>query len=123
MIRIPTQEGWLYLATATAIDIASRRVVGWATADHLRTDLVADALRAACRQRRHTRPVILGSRLPAHQPAIHRPGNRVRRSTLGRAHRTVLGQRARRVTLRHHQARVARHRSLAPAGAAARKYA
>ncbi|MDQ0994026.1 transposase InsO family protein [Streptomyces sp. V3I7] len=40
---IPTAEGWLYLATV--IDIASRRVVGWSTADHLRTELVADALR------------------------------------------------------------------------------
>ncbi len=39
---IPTWEGWLYLATV--IDIASRRIVGWATADHLRTELVADAL-------------------------------------------------------------------------------
>ena len=56
---IPTEEGWLYLATV--IDIASRRVVGWATADHLRTDLVADALTAACRQRRPTRPVIFHS--------------------------------------------------------------
>ncbi|MEW9551172.1 IS3 family transposase [Nonomuraea sp. NPDC050783] len=34
---IPAEEGRLYLATV--IDIASRRVVGWATADHLRTDL------------------------------------------------------------------------------------
>ncbi|MFD4141743.1 IS3 family transposase [Streptomyces sp. NPDC058572] len=56
---IPTAEGWLYLATV--IDIASRRVVGWATADHLRTELVADALKAACRQRRPTRPVIFHS--------------------------------------------------------------
>ncbi|MCX4621027.1 IS3 family transposase [Streptomyces albogriseolus] len=56
---IPTGEGWLYLATV--IDIASRRVVGWATADHLRTDLVADALRAACRQRCPIRPVIFQS--------------------------------------------------------------
>ncbi|MEU0147716.1 DDE-type integrase/transposase/recombinase [Streptomyces sp. NPDC006288] len=47
---VPTEEGWLYLATV--IDIASRRVVGWATAGHLRTDLVADALISACRQRR-----------------------------------------------------------------------
>jgi putative transposase len=47
---IQTGEGWLYLATV--IDIPSRRVVGWATADHMRTDLVADALTAACRQRR-----------------------------------------------------------------------
>ncbi|WP_433347497.1 IS3 family transposase [Microtetraspora malaysiensis] len=56
---IPTGEGWLYLATV--IDIASRRVVGWATADHLRTELVADALRAACRQRRPQGEVIFHS--------------------------------------------------------------
>lgn len=56
---VPTEEGWLYLATV--IDIASRRVVGWATAEHMRTDLVADALTAACRQRRPTRPVIFHS--------------------------------------------------------------
>ncbi|HEV2243411.1 MAG TPA: IS3 family transposase [Streptosporangiaceae bacterium] len=37
-----TWEGWLYVATV--IDIASRRVVGYALADHLRTELVADAL-------------------------------------------------------------------------------
>ena len=39
---ISTWEGWLYLATV--IDIASRRVVGYAMVDHLRTDLAADAL-------------------------------------------------------------------------------
>ena len=39
---IGTWEGWLYLATV--IDIASRRVVGYAMADHLRTELVAAAL-------------------------------------------------------------------------------
>jgi transposase InsO family protein len=39
---IATWEGWLYLATV--IDIASRRVVGFAMADHLRTELVSDAL-------------------------------------------------------------------------------
>ncbi|MGW2668140.1 IS3 family transposase [Streptomyces sp. NPDC001272] len=56
---IATSEGWLYLATV--IDIASRRVVGWATADHLRTELVADALTAACRTRRPAGPVIFHS--------------------------------------------------------------
>ncbi|MGY4967427.1 IS3 family transposase [Streptomyces sp. 900105245] len=56
---LATEEGWLYLATV--IDIASRRVVGWATADHLRTELVADALTAACRTRRPTAPVIFHS--------------------------------------------------------------
>ena len=39
---LATWEGWLYLATV--IDIASRRIVGFALADHLRTELVADAL-------------------------------------------------------------------------------
>jgi transposase InsO family protein len=39
---LPTWEGWLYLATV--IDIASRRVVGFALAEHLHTELVADAL-------------------------------------------------------------------------------
>jgi putative transposase len=39
---IPTWEGWLYLASV--IDIASRRVVGFAMADHMRTELISDAL-------------------------------------------------------------------------------
>jgi len=39
---IPTGEGWLYLATV--IDLFSRRVVGWALADHVRAELVCDAL-------------------------------------------------------------------------------
>jgi transposase InsO family protein len=39
---IATWEGWPYLATV--IDIAPRRVVGFALAEHLRTELVADAL-------------------------------------------------------------------------------
>jgi putative transposase len=56
---IPTDEGWLYLATV--IDIASRRIVGWATAGHLRTELVANALRAACRSRRPTGAVVFHS--------------------------------------------------------------
>jgi transposase InsO family protein len=56
---IRTWEGWLYLATV--IDIASRRVVGWATADHLRTDLVETALRNAVTQRRPAAGVVFHS--------------------------------------------------------------
>jgi len=41
---IPTDEGWLYLATV--VDTYSRRLLGWSLADHMRTELVADALRA-----------------------------------------------------------------------------
>jgi transposase InsO family protein len=47
---IRTWEGWLYLATV--IDLASRRVVGFAMADHMRTDLVCDALEMAIAQRK-----------------------------------------------------------------------
>ena len=47
---VRTWEGWAYLATV--IDLATRRVVGWALADHMETDLVADALRMAITARR-----------------------------------------------------------------------
>jgi transposase InsO family protein len=40
-----------FLYLATVIDCFSRRLVGWSIADHMRTDLVADALRAAARER------------------------------------------------------------------------
>ncbi|MEU8435969.1 DDE-type integrase/transposase/recombinase [Streptomyces sp. NPDC029216] len=42
---LPTAEGWLYLATV--IDLCTRDVVGWSMADHMRTELVADAIRMA----------------------------------------------------------------------------
>jgi transposase InsO family protein len=47
---IRTWEGWLYLATV--IDLASRRVVGWSMADHMRAELVCDALGMAIEHRR-----------------------------------------------------------------------
>jgi putative transposase len=40
-----TGEGWLYLATV--IDLATRMVVGWQLAAHMRTSLVTDALQMA----------------------------------------------------------------------------
>ncbi len=43
-------EGWAYLATV--LDLSSRRVVGWALADHLRAELVTDALTMAIEHRR-----------------------------------------------------------------------
>jgi len=47
---LPTREGRLYLAVL--LDAHSRRVVGWAMADHLRTELTRDALAMALRNRR-----------------------------------------------------------------------
>lgn len=39
---IPTGEGWLYLASV--LDLGSRRWLGYSMADHMRTELVSDAL-------------------------------------------------------------------------------
>ena len=47
---VRTWEGWLYVAVI--LDAFSRRVVGWAIADHLRTELATDALRMALNARR-----------------------------------------------------------------------
>jgi putative transposase len=49
---IPTAAGFLFLAVV--LDAWSRRVVGWAMATHLRTDLVLQALEMALHQRRPT---------------------------------------------------------------------
>jgi putative transposase len=45
-----TWEGWLYLAAVQ--DAYSRRIVGWSMADHMRSELVVDALQMAVAQRR-----------------------------------------------------------------------
>ena len=47
---IPTWEGFLFLAVV--LDVFSRRIVGWAMANHLRTELMLDALGMAVAQRR-----------------------------------------------------------------------
>lgn len=47
---VPSAAGFVYLAVV--LDAFSRRVVGWAMANHLRTDLVLDALEMAVGQRR-----------------------------------------------------------------------
>jgi transposase InsO family protein len=49
---VPTQEGWLYLAVV--LDLASRRVIGWAMRHTLERGLTLDALRMALAQRRPT---------------------------------------------------------------------
>lgn len=46
---VSTWEGWMYLAVV--IDLFSRRVVGWAMAEHMRTELVLEALARATGER------------------------------------------------------------------------
>jgi putative transposase len=56
---IPTGQGWLYLAAV--LDGCSRRVVGWAMADHLRAELALDAFQMALERRQPARGLICHS--------------------------------------------------------------
>ncbi len=64
---VPTWVGFLYLAVV--LDVHSRRVVGWAMAEHLRSELVVEALTMATWRRRPAprRHPPLGSRKPGPQ--------------------------------------------------------
>lgn len=56
---IKTWTGWAYLATV--IDLHSRKVVGWAIADHMKTSLIIEALDMAIAHRKPARGVIFHS--------------------------------------------------------------
>jgi len=64
-----TGEGWCYLATV--IDLASRRVIGFALAEHMRTSLVSEALEMAVKSRRPGPGLVFhsdrGSQYTSHQ--------------------------------------------------------
>jgi transposase InsO family protein len=53
---LPTGEGWLYLAAIE--DLATREIVGWSMADHLRAGLCVDALVMALQRRRPPRGLV-----------------------------------------------------------------
>lgn len=56
---VKTWDGWAYVATV--IDLHSRKIVGYAIATHMRTELVTAALDMALANRRPTGPVIFHS--------------------------------------------------------------
>ena len=94
---LPTGQGWLYLCAVR--DGCSRRVLGYAFADNLHTDLVESALRRAVTFREAatgaTDKVIFHADRGCQytcDPAGRRR-RRARRAALGRTHRGVLGQR------------------------------
>ena len=85
---LPTGEGWLYLAVV--LDLCSRAVVGWSMADHMRAELVNQALSMALGQRQPAAGLIMhtdrGSQYGADsyrqlltqhgiQPSMSRKGN------------------------------------------------
>jgi len=101
---IATWEGWAYLATV--IDLASRRIVGWAMADHMRTELVEDALKVAFANRSPERGVVFHSDrgCQIHEQGFRRSCPSQRRRAVSRKEGRMLGQCRGRVLLRHHQA-------------------
>ena len=85
---LPTDEGWLYLAVV--LDLCSRAVVGWSMANHMRAELVTQALSMAIGQRQPAAGLIMhtdrGSQYGAEsyrqlltqhgmQPSMSRKGN------------------------------------------------
>ena len=79
---VKTWDGWAYLATV--IDLHSRKVVGWAIADNMKTDLVEDALRMALTHRKPKGKVIFhsdkGAQYTSHQFTGFCNDNNIRRS-------------------------------------------
>src|SRR5262249_35079237 len=83
---IPTREGWLYLAVV--LDLASRRVVGWALRPRLTDDLTLTALRMALLHRRARRVVHHSDRglqyaSRAYQQLLHTAGCTASMSRVG----------------------------------------
>jgi putative transposase len=75
---VQTVDGWVY--TATVIDLHSRKVVGYAVADHLRTSLIIEALAAASIHVPGVRGLLRGERrYPLHGTArqLRQCGRRV----------------------------------------------
>ena len=95
-----TGQGWLYLATV--IDLATRMVVGWQLAPHMRTSLVVDALQMAIDAGHVEHQAIFHSdkgrsiHLGRLRRVLHRPSRPDQRG----ANRGVLGQRRRGELLR-----------------------
>ncbi len=75
---IKTWDGWAYLATV--IDLYWRKVVGWAVADHMRTELVTQALQMALTHRRPPAGVIFHTQYTSKEHADFCAANGVRRS-------------------------------------------
>ena len=77
---LPTGEGWLYLAVV--LDLCSRAVVGWSMANHMRAELVTQALSMAIGQRQPATGFIMPTDsyrqlLTQHgiEPSMSRKGN------------------------------------------------
>ena len=110
---VRTVDGWVY--TATVIDLHSRKVVGYAVADHLRTSLIIEALAAALLTRKPPAGVIFHSDRGCQYTLtrIRWLLRHQRRTPLDGPARHLLRQRRRRIILRNLQKRTHPHPAVA----------
>ncbi len=66
---VRTGEGWLYLAAI--LDLASRRIVSWSMSERINAELVCQALRSACWQRKPPPGLLLHSDRGGNMQAGH----------------------------------------------------
>jgi putative transposase len=113
---VPTWAGFLFLAVV--LDVFSRRIVGWAMANHLRTELILEALNMAL-QRRRPQDVIHHSDqgCPVHLDRVRCPLPRGRRAAEHGLRGRLLRQRDVRVVLRDARMRAAGEVQVSLAGA------
>ena len=109
----PTADGKVYLAVV--LDAFSRRVVGWSIADHVRSELVVDAVQMAIWRRRPPEGRTVAH--SDHGSQVHELGLRPAAAVgwpawLDGFHRRLLRQQRRRELLRDAAARAARRASL-----------
>ncbi|MCW2798496.1 MAG: integrase [Nocardioides sp.] len=96
---IHTWQGFVYLVTV--IDCYSKKVVGWSIADHMRTELVADALKNAAATTR-SEPLAIwhsGSGQRLHLGRFQGPGDPPGHAIVDGTNRRVLGQQHGRIVL------------------------
>jgi transposase InsO family protein len=88
---VPTGEGWLYLASV--LDLGSRRLIGYSMAEHMRTDLVVDALgmAVAARWRRRRCDRSCRPRIAIHLERLPRVLPTASAATVCRSNGRVLG--------------------------------
>jgi transposase InsO family protein len=94
---LPTWEGWLYLAAVQ--DAFSRRIVGWAMAEHMHSELVVEALEMALDRRRPAAGLVHHSEQGSQYVSLLF-GRRCRDAGIARSMGRRLRQRARRELLR-----------------------
>jgi transposase InsO family protein len=111
---VPTSEGWLYVASV--LDLGSRRLIGYSMADHMRSELVLDALTMAVTARGGDHAVAgvithadRGSQYTSNDYLDYCHARQLRPS-VGRT--GVLGQRRRRVVLGITQTRMRARQNL-----------